>query len=169
MAETSTKKLVEDVDNAVRDAYQAVRTALHKVEDLKIAIIRQPDVNTFGPEHDEMYKMYIDLSKRFQTIRDELSVRDNSSLVQPPPQLPPQPPPRPPTPGPTPGPAPDMDEPRIVKPPVQRNKSRPYVLVPVGFVTLSQYTVTGRFSSIVAAKVSFQRSRPARQWRCQSM
>ena len=135
MPETPTTKLAEEVDTAIRDAYHAIRTALHKVEDLKMGIIRQPDVNPFGPEHDKMYEMYLDLTKRFQTTREELSVRDRSCLAQP----------RPPTPG----PPPNVDEPPkpptpispIPKPLVQRNKSRPYVLVPVGFVILSPYTV----------------------------
>jgi len=142
MPETSTEKLVEDVDTAIRDAYHALRTALHKVEDLKMKIIRQPDVNPFGPEHDEMYKMYLDLSKRFQTTRE--GIRGCGDLAQP----------RPPTQG----PVPRTDEPRIGKLPFQRGKSRPYVLVPVGFVILSSFTAKGRYSSIVAAKFSFQRS-----------
>jgi hypothetical protein len=153
MPETSTKKLAGDVDTAIRDAYHALRTALHKVEDLKMKIIQQPDsANPFGAEHDEMYKMYLDLSKRFQTTREE--IRDRSGQVQP----------RPPTPG----PAPRADESCTVKPPVQRSKSRPYVLVPVGFVISSLYIVKGRFSSIVAAKFNFQHSRPAIQWEYQS-
>ena len=135
--ETPTKEQAEEVDTAIRDAYRAIRTALHKVEDLKMGIIRQPDVNPFGPEHDVMYDRYLDLSKRFQTTREELSVRDRSGLAQP----------RPPTPG----PAPDVDEPpkpptpilSTLKSPVQRSKGRPYVLVPVGFVILSPYAVNG--------------------------
>ena len=116
MAETSTEKLAEDVDTAVRDAYHALRTALHRAEDLKMKIIRQPDVKPFKPEHDEMYQMYLDLSKRFQEMRKE--VRDRSGLAQ----LRPA----------TPEPAPRTEEPRTVKLPFQRSKSRPYVLVPVG-------------------------------------
>lgn len=147
MAETPTKKLVEDVDTAIRDAYCAIRTALHKVEDLKIGIIRQPDVNPFGPEHDEMYRMYIDLSKRFQTIREELSVRDRSAHAQPRPPTPgpapnvdePPKPPKPPT-MPTPHTSPEFPTP---KPLVQRSKSRPYVLVPVGFLSCLPTLGTG--------------------------
>lgn len=127
MPETSTEKLAEDVDTAIRDAYHALRSALHRVEDLKMKIIRQPDVQPFGPEHEEMYKMYLDLSKRFQEMRDE--VRDRGDLAQP----------RPPTPG----PAPCTDEPRIGKLPFRRGKSRPYVLVPVGFVIPSPCTMKG--------------------------
>jgi len=147
MPETSTEKLVEDVDTAIRDAYHALRTALHKVEDLKMKIIRRPDVNPFGPEHDEMYKMYLDLSKRFQTTREEICGR--SGVVQP--RLPTQ------------GPAPRTDEPRIGKLPSQRSKSRPYVLVPVGFVISSSFAVKGQYSSIAATKVSFQHSGPTTQ------
>lgn len=127
MPETSTETLTEDVDAAIREAYHALRTALHKVEDLKMKIIRKPDVNPFGPDHDEMYKMYLDLSKRFQATREE--IRDRSGLAQP----------RPPTPE----PAPRTDEPCVRKLPFQRSKSRPYVLVPVGLIILSLFTVTG--------------------------
>lgn len=126
MPETSTEKLAEDVDTAIRDAYHALRTALHRVEDLKMNLIRQPDVKPFEPEHEEMYKMYLDLSKRFQEMREEVHDRSHG-LGQP----------QHPTPEP-PDPAPRTDEPRIGKPPFQRGKSRPYVLVPVGFVISSQ-------------------------------
>lgn len=122
MPETSTKQLVDDVDTALRGAYHALRTALHKVEDLKMKIIRQPEANPFGPEHDEMYKMYLDLSKRFRATREE--IRDRSNMVYPPP--------------PTPEPAPHMEEePPVTKPlsPGKRSKSRPYVLVPVSLAS----------------------------------
>lgn len=143
MSETSTEKLAEDADSAIRHAYHALRTALHKLEDLKMKIIRQSDAKPFGPEHDEMYEMYLDLSKRFQTTREE--IRDRSGLAQP----------RPPTPEPP--PCTDI-EPRTVKHPFQRSKSRPYVLVPVSFTILSSFTVEGLFSSAVATKFSFQYS-----------
>lgn len=143
MPETLTGKLAEDVDAAIRDAYHALRTALHKVEDLKMKMIRQPDVKPFGPEHEEMYKMYLDLSKRFQETREE--IRDRSPTVQPQP--------------PTPGPAPcTTGESRSGKSPFQRSKSRPYVLVPVSFVVSSPFTIKGRLSFTAAANPSFQRS-----------
>ena len=126
MPETSTERLTEDVDTAIRDVYHALRTALHRVEDLKMNIIRRQNITPFGPEHDEIYKMYLDLSKRFQETREE--VRNRSDLTQPQP--------------PAPGPAPRMDEPRTGKPPFPRSKSRPYVLVPVSSATPSLYTVS---------------------------
>jgi hypothetical protein len=156
MPETPTEKLVEDVDTAIRDAYHALRSALHKVEDLKMKIIRQPDTKPFGPEHDEMYKMYLDLSKRFQATREE--IRDRTGQLQPRAPTPRAPTPRAPTPreptpreptpreptpreptprAPTPEPAPRTDEPRTVESPFPRSKSRPYVLVPVGFLVFS--------------------------------
>jgi hypothetical protein len=171
MPETPAEKLAEDVDAAIRDAYHAIRTALHRVEDLKMDVIREPQGRPFKPEHEEMYNMYIDLTKRFQEMREE--VRDRSDRTQP----------RPPTPGPAPHtvsealsprnpsppnyvpPSPEpkvvsqpTDEPRIVKLPFQRGKSRPYVLVPVSFVILSPRTARRRSSSTAAAKFSFQRS-----------
>jgi hypothetical protein len=120
MPETSTKQLVDDVDTAIRDAYHALRTALHKVEDLKMKLIRKPEANPFGPEHEEMYRMYLDLSKRFQATREE--IRDRSNLVQPPP--------------PTPEPASLVEELPVAKPlsPGKRSQNRPYVLVPVGLI-----------------------------------
>ena len=120
MSETSTKRLVEDIDTATRNAYHALRTALHKLEDLKMKIIRKPEANLFGPEHDEMYKMYLDLSKRFQEMREEVHGRTNLVQSQPP----------------TPEPAPRVEEPPATEPSpsIKRNKSRPYVLVPVSFL-----------------------------------
>ena len=141
MPETPTENLVEDVDTAIRDAYHALRSALHKVEDLKMKIIRQPDTKPFGPEHDEMYGMYLDLSKRFQATREE--IRDRTGQLQPRAPTPRAPTPRAPTPreptppAPIPEPAPRTDEPRTVESPFPRSKSRPYVLVPVGFLVFS--------------------------------
>ena len=121
MPEISTSSLVEGIDSAIRDAYQAIRTALHKVEDLKMEIIRQPAANPFGSEHDEMYQMYLDLSRRFQATREE--IRERSNLVQPPP------------PTPTPEPAPRAEQPPALKTPIKRDKHlQAYVLVPVSFV-----------------------------------
>lgn len=127
MSETSTKQLVEDIDTATRDAYHALRMALHKVEDLKMKIIRQPESNPFGPEHDEMHKMYLDLSKRFQEMREE--IRDHSNLVQSQP--------------PSPEPALHVEEPPVVtsSPIIKRSKSQPYVLVPVSVATLPSLDV----------------------------
>jgi len=192
MLETSTKALAEDVDTAIRDAYHALRNALHKVEDLKMRVIREPTVKPFALEDDEMYKMYLDLSKRFQSTREEIRDRSGPALPQPPAPIPEPAPPRPPTPtpalvpvprteeppvkptpvpvpvpsteeprtapapvqvptpsteeprtapAPAPVPTPSTEEPRTVKLPAKRNKSRPYVLVPVGFLTLSPYTM----------------------------
>jgi len=139
MPETSTEKLAEDVDSAIREAYQALRTALHRVEDLKMTIIRQQDAKLFRPEHEEIYRMYLDLSKRFQETREE--IRDRNPSDQP----------RPPTPSPVPR---TPDEPRTAgELPFQRSKSRPYVLVPVGFIVSSRERV---LSSTIAAKPSFQ-------------
>ena len=121
MPETSTEKLAEDVDTAIRDVYHALRTALHGVEDLKMRMIRQSDVQPFRPEHDEMYKMYLNLSKRFQEMREEVGNHSDPGQSQPP----------------TPArPAPHTDEPHIGKLPFPRSKSRPYVLVPVGPIIL---------------------------------
>jgi hypothetical protein len=84
-------------------------------------IIRQPEANPFGPEHDEMYQMYLDLSRRFQATREE--IRGRSNLIQPPP------------PTPIPEPAPRAEQPPVIKSPVRRNKHlQAYVLVPVSFV-----------------------------------
>jgi len=175
MLETPTKALAEDVDTAIRDAYHALRNALHKVEDLKMRVIREPDVRPFGQEDDEMYKMYLDLSKRFQTTREEVRDRSGPALPQPPAPIPESAPPRPPTPAPAPVPVPSTEEPpaappsviapapstkelpitpapvpvpppsteepRPVKVLIKRSRSRPYVLVPVGFLTLSPYAV----------------------------
>src|ERR1700679_4028837 len=80
MPEASTKRLVEDLDTALRDAYHVLRTALNKAEDVKMKMIRQPEANPFRPEHDEMYKMYLDLSKRFQEMHEE--IRGRTILVQ---------------------------------------------------------------------------------------
>ena len=183
MPETPTKALAEDVDTAIRDAYHALRNALHKVEDLKMRVIREPDVKPFGQEDDEMYKMYLDLSRRFQATREEIRDRSGPALPQPPAPIQEPAPPRPPTPTPVVVPVPSTEEPRAAPPPVQapapstkelrttpapvpvpapvpapvpvpiteeprpvkaparRSKSRPYVLVPVGFLTLSPYTM----------------------------
>jgi len=184
MLETPTKALAEDVDTAIRDAYHTLRNALHKVEDLKMRVIREPNVKPFGQEHDEMYKMYLDLSRRFQTTREEVRDRSGPTLPQPPtPAQEPAPPPPTPAPAPalvpvpskegppvTPAPAsvpapspkeplivptpapvptqvqvpvPSTEEPPTAKLPVRRSKSRPYVLVPVRFVTLSSHTTGG--------------------------
>ena len=110
-----TSGLVEDVDIAIRDAYQALRTAVHKLEDLKMRVIRGPVVKPFGQEHDVMYKMYLDLSARFHVTREEICDRHS----------------------------PVADGLRTVKLPAQWSMGRPYVLVPVGFVILSPYTVGG--------------------------
>ena len=110
-----TSGLVEDVDIATRDAYQALRTAVHKLEDLKMRVIRGPGAKLFGQEHDVMYKMYLDLSARFYTTREEIC--DRHGLV--------------------------TDGLHTVKLPAQRSKGRPYVLVPVGFVVLSPCTARG--------------------------
>ena len=40
----STEELAEDIDGAVRDAYQAIRAALNRVEDLKMTPIGQTDI-----------------------------------------------------------------------------------------------------------------------------
>ena len=119
MAENSTKQLAKDVDTAIRDTYHALRTALHKVEDLKMQIIEHPEINPFGPQHNEMYKMYLDLSARFQATREEISSRAGPVQVQ--------------APTPEPAPGPHMEEPRqATKPsPIRRSMGRPYVLVPV--------------------------------------
>ena len=116
MSATSTEKLAEEIDRAVRNAYQEIRTALNRVEDLKITLIGKGDMKSpFAPEHDEIYAMYLDLSKRFQETREK--VRGRSGPAQP----------RPPTSG----PAPRTDEPSAREPPPRLSKSRPYVLVPV--------------------------------------
>ena len=83
-------------------------------------IIREPAPNPFGPEHEEMYEMYLDLSKRFQEMREE--IRDRSDLVQPP--------------TPTPEPVSLVEEPPVVKqsPTGRRSMGQPYVLVPVSSV-----------------------------------
>lgn len=201
MLETSTKALAEDVDTAIRDAYHALRNALHKVEDLKMRVIREPDVKPFGLEDDEMYKMYLDLSKRFQTTREEIRDRSGPALPQPPAPIPEPAPPPPPAPTlapvpvprteephaaltPAPVPAPSTEEPRTAPTPVpvptpiteeprtvkflaQRSKSRPYVLVPVGFLTLSPYPMGGSFPSIVASKIGSQCPHPATQYQRQ--
>jgi hypothetical protein len=122
MAETRTKRLVKDIDTATRDAYHALRTALYKVEDLKMEIIQQPGDNPFGAEHDEMYKMYLDLSKRFQDLREEIRDRPGN-LVQAQPSTP-EPPPR-------------VEVPPAAKPSplARRRMSQPYVLVPVSSAT----------------------------------
>ena len=123
MPDTSTKRLVEEIDTATRDVYHALRTALHKAEDLKMEIIRQPEGNPFGPEHDEIYKMYLDLSKRFQELREEICGRCDLVRSQPP----------------TPEPALHVEEPPALKsnPTAKQSKTRPHVLVPVSFTTHS--------------------------------
>ena len=140
MPDTSTKRLVEEIDTATRDVYQALRTALHKAEDLKMEIIRQPEGNPFGPEHDEIYKMYLDLSKRFQELREEICDRCDPVRSQPP----------------TPEPAPHVEEPPALKPNPTAKQSgiRPYVLVPVSFTSLPSSRVGDRFSSAVASRFS---------------
>lgn len=138
MPETSTKRLVEDIDTAIRDSYHALRTALHKAEDLKIKMIRQPETDLFGQEHDEMFKMYLDLSSRFQETREEIRGRSNLVRSQPP----------------TPELTPRVEEPPAPEPipTVKGRKGQPYVLVPVSSVTLLLY----RFSSAVASKFGLQ-------------
>lgn len=123
MPEISATELVEDIDTALRDAYHALRTALNKAEDLKMKMVRQPKANLFGSEHNEIYKMYIGLSNRFQEIREEID--DRSNLVQP----------KPSSPNPT---------PRVEEPPatgansvVQRDESQLYTPVPVRFYVYS--------------------------------
>jgi len=75
MPDTSTRKLAEAADTAIHDAYRALGTALLRVEDLKLGILREPDINPFRPEHDEVFEMYLDLSKRFQATREEIRNR----------------------------------------------------------------------------------------------
>ena len=119
MPEASTSELAEEVDTAIRDTYHALRTALHKLEDLKMKIIRHPQATPFEPEHDEMYKMYLDLSARFQTTREE--IRERSGLVQPQSLTL----------------VPRVEEQPIPKSPVKRNLHKnlqPYVLVPVSLI-----------------------------------
>ena len=123
---TSTEKLAEDIDGAVRDAYQAIRAALNRVEDLKMMLIGKTDIKApFTPKHDEMYTMYLDLSKRFQDTREEMHRRSGPAQPRPP----------------APSPAPRTDKPSTTKPPPQRNKSRPYVLIPVCLFHASQKTI----------------------------
>lgn len=142
MPEASTKQLVEDIDTAIRDAYHALRTALHKVEDLKMKVIRHPEANPFGPEHDEMYKMYLDLSARFQGMREDVHDRANLARSK----------------SPTPEPPPCVAEPPAVKPnqTTKRSKIQPYVLVPVSSTTLPPSVINDCFSSAVAPKFGFQ-------------
>lgn len=145
MPETSTKQLVEDVDSAIRDAYHTLRTALHKVEDLKMQLMRQPESNPFGPEHDEMYRMYLSLSERFQATREGIRDRSHGVTESGPSQTPESPvvqtpvQPR----SSTLEPALSVEEPPVsVTPsPLKRNKGRPYVLVPVGSVTALPFGV----------------------------
>jgi len=112
-SDMKTSGLVEDVDAATRDVYHALRTALHKLEDLQMRVIRGPDAKPFGKEHDKMYKMYLDLSARFQATREEMC--DYGS--------------------------PATDGPRTVELPVQRSEGQPHVAVPVGSVISSPYIV----------------------------
>lgn len=142
MPETSTKRLVEDLDTALRDAYHVLRTVLHKAEDLKMKMIRQPEANPFGPEHDEMYKMYLDLSKRFQEMREEIRGRTIPVQLQPP----------------TPEPVPHFEEPPAEEPSptIKRRKTQPYVLVPVSFATPPPSDIKDRFSVTAASKFSLQ-------------
>ena len=143
MPEISTKQLVEEVDAAVLDPYKALRTALRKLEDVKLKNVRQPEPSPFGQEHEEMHKMFLDLWTRYQAMREE--VRDRAGVAQPQPRVP------------TPEPAPRVEEPPVVKAPspfVKRMKSRPYVLVPVSFVTLPPYSIEGRCSTFVASNLA---------------
>jgi len=132
MANTSTEQLAEDVDAAIRNAYGSLRLALHKLEDLKMNMIRQPDVNPFGTVHDQMYEMFLELSRRLETMRAELWDRSQGK-VQPGPQLEPslQFQPQPPAPGAEVTPVANTGV-RVGKP-NRRNKVQPYVLISVGF------------------------------------
>ena len=131
MPATSTEKLAEDIDRAVRNAYQEIRTALNRVEDLKITLIGKGDMKSpFAPEHDEIYAMYLDLSKRFQETREK--VRGRNGPAQPRPS--------------TSGPVPRTDEPSTRDPPPRRSKSRPYVLVPVCLFEVLQKAIFIHYS-----------------------
>jgi len=94
MADISTEQLAEDVDSAIRNAYGSLRLALHKLEDLKMNIIRQPHANPFETVHDQMYEMFLELSRRLEATRAELRDRSQSKAQpesQPEPPLQPQP------------------------------------------------------------------------------
>lgn len=127
----STEELAEDIDSAIRDAYQAIRVALNRVEDLKITRIGKVDIKSpFAPEHDEMYSMYLNLSKRFQEMREEVHGHGGPAQTRPP----------------TPGPTPHADKPSTGEPPPQRGKSRPYALIPVCPFDVLQNTILIHYS-----------------------
>ena len=89
MTTISTEQLTEDVDTAIRDAYTSLRVALLKLEDLKMSMIREPCTNPFEMGDDQMYEMFLELSRRLETMRAELRNRSRAK-TQPKPQ--PQPP-----------------------------------------------------------------------------
>ena len=142
MTAISTEQLAEDVDAAIRNAYGSVRLALHKLEDLKMNVIRQPDANPFGTAHDQMYEMFLELSRRLETMRAELRNRSQAeaqSRAQP---GPPHPKPQPPSP--VAGATPVANVGVRTGKPNRHNKIQPYVLVLVSFHP---------FSTVVMAEI----------------
>ena len=131
MTAISTEQLAEDVDAAIRNAYGSVRLALHKLEDLKMNVIRQPDANPFGTAHDQMYEMFLELSRRLETMRAELRNRSQAEVrtgAQPGPPLPkPQPPSL------VTGVTPVANIRVRTGKPNRRSKIQPHVFVPVSF------------------------------------
>lgn len=72
MVTSSTERLAEEADAAIRDSYHSLRIAQQKLDDLKAVMIQHPNGNPFKPAHDGTHGEFLDLFRRLEATRAEL-------------------------------------------------------------------------------------------------
>ena len=129
---TSTEKLAKDVDAAIRKAHCSLRVVLEKLDDLKIDMIQQPTARPFDTTHDQMYNLFLELSRKVQATRAELRDRHRTQVEL---QLGPPLQPQLQLPVPAPEITPVAGVGVRIGMPNGRKRSQPFVLVPVSLCT----------------------------------